>query len=103
MTPRLDFLYRFIIIFLALTIGSRLCHSATLEEKLGACDAALTARNQQISMQDLGVKYRDDELERRAKEISTLRNKENNILSNPFVWAAIGVIAGTYIGSKATR
>lgn len=77
--------------------------SATTEELLSACDAALTAKKDEARICDLGVKLYQNEIERVTKENAQLRESNQAWYKNPFVWAAIGVIAGAYAGARATR
>lgn len=73
------------------------------EKALDACDAALNAKIQEASLCGLGVKLRDDEMARLEKRNAALEERGTAWYSNPFVWAALGVIAGTYIGAGVTR
>jgi hypothetical protein len=77
--------------------------AASDSELAKACDAALNAKIQEANLCDLGVKLRDNEIERVSKENAQLREKESGLFSNPFTWAAIGVILGAYAGARATR
>lgn len=77
--------------------------SATTEEKLQACDAALYAKIKEATLCGLGVDLYKEARVVDQKEIAQLRERGAGLFSNPFVWAAIGVIAGTYIGARATR
>lgn len=77
--------------------------AATTEEKLGACDAALYAKVKEAALCGLGVDLYKEARANDQKEIAELRKSSTGLFSNPFVWAAIGVIAGTYIGARATR
>ena len=74
--------------------------SATTEEKLNACDAALYAKVKEADLCNLGVQLRSNELERISKENTQLRERGTGLFDNPFVWAAVGVIAGAYIGES---
>ena len=78
-------------------------YAATTNELLDACDRALNAKIQEASLCGLGVQLRTDEMARLSKENTQLRERGTGLFDNPFVWAALGVIAGTYIGAKATR
>lgn len=73
------------------------------EQVLSACDAALRAKQRELDLADLGIQYRQDEVSRLQKENAALRDRGTAWYNNSFVWAAIGVIAGTYIGARATR
>lgn len=77
--------------------------SATTEEKLAACDAALYAKIKEVSLCNLGVELRTSEIDRLQTQNADLLKSGTAWYQNPFVWAAIGVIAGTYIGARATR
>ncbi len=78
-------------------------YAATTNEQLDACDKALNAKIQEADLCDLGVKLRDDELERIGKENTQLRERGTGLFDNPFVWGAIGVIFGTWAGARAVR
>lgn len=78
-------------------------YAATTDEVLNACDKALRAKVQEASLCDLGVKLRDAEIERVSKENAQLRERNQAWIYNPFMWAAIGVIAGAYAGARATK
>jgi hypothetical protein len=78
-------------------------YAATPEEVLKACDSALNAKIQEASLCSLGVQLRTNEIERVTKENAQLRESSVGLFSNPMIWAAIGVIAGTWIGARATR
>lgn len=73
--------------------------SATTEEKLNACDAALTAKKDEARICDLGVPLRMNEIERLQKENATLREKGSAWYNNPFVWAVLGLV----VGARAVR
>lgn len=73
------------------------------EVQLAKCDAALNAKIKEASLCEYGVKIRQDEVTRLQTQNAELLSKNGEWYSNPFVWAALGVIAGTYIGSRATR
>lgn len=77
--------------------------SATDSELLSACDKALNAKIQESSLCGLGVQLRTDEISRLSSENAQLRAKGAGFFDNPFIFAAIGVILGTYIGARATR
>lgn len=78
-------------------------YAATTDEVLAACDKALTAKEKEADLCDLGVQLRSNEIDRVTQENAQLRESRTGLFSNPMVWAAIGVIAGTYIGARATR
>lgn len=88
---------------LTLSLPSTNALSATTEEKLSACDAALTAKKDEARICDLGVKLYQNEIERVSKENARLREQGASWWNNPFVFAAIGVIVGAYAGARATR
>jgi hypothetical protein len=67
------------------------------------CDAALNAKIDEAHLCSIGIDYRNKELERMYKENEVLRNKGTGLLDNPAVWAAIGVIAGTFITQRLIR
>lgn len=73
------------------------------EQVLDACDAALKAKQRELDLADLGIKIRDEHRVELQKENARLREESGAWYRNPFVWAAIGVIAGTYVGARATR
>lgn len=73
------------------------------EKVLAACDAALNAKIQEASLCGLGVQLRTNEIERLQTQNAKLLDRGSAWYSNPFVWAALGVIAGTYIGARTTR
>lgn len=73
------------------------------DEVLNACDAALKAKSRELDLADLGVKIRQTEMERLQTQNAKLLERGASWYDNPFIWAAIGVIAGTYIGAKATK
>lgn len=78
-------------------------YAATTDELLNSCDRALNAKIQEASLCGLGVQLRQSELERVTKENATLRERGSAWYSNPFVWAAVGVIFGAYAGARAVR
>jgi hypothetical protein len=75
----------------------------TCPDVLNACDAALKAKQRELDLADLGIKIRDEDRLRLQKENAALRERGSAWYENPVVWAAIGVIAGSYIGARATR
>lgn len=75
----------------------------TCDDVLNSCDSALKAKQRELDLADLGVKIRDEDRERLQKENTQLRDRGQAWYSNPFVFAALGVIAGAYIGARATR
>jgi hypothetical protein len=77
--------------------------TASCDETLNSCDAALKAKQRELDLSDLGIKIRDEDRERLAKENAQLRERGTGLFDNPFVWAALGVIAGTFIGARTTR
>lgn len=77
--------------------------AATTDEVLNACDKALRAKINEAALCDLGVKLRNDEIERVAKENAQLRERNQAWFNNPFLWATIGVLVGAYAGARATR
>lgn len=87
------------MIFLLSTNG----FAATSEEKLAACDQALYAKVREADLCNLGVQLRSNELERVGKENAQLRSRGTEWYSNPFMWAAVGVILGTYAGARAVK
>lgn len=88
---------------LSVLLTSTKSYGATTDEKLSACDAALTARTKEANLCDLGVKFYAEQQVTLQKENARLREQSSAWYLNPFVWAAVGVIAGTYIGARATR
>jgi hypothetical protein len=76
-----------------------LSYSATTEEKLNACDLALTAKIQEASLCNLGVQLRTDEMARLNNENTELRKQGTSLLTNPFLWATIGL----FVGSRVVR
>lgn len=78
--------------------------SAHAQTSLDRCDAALKARTEQVSLCEIGLRMRDDAIERQAKEIDKLREENKpSFWDNEVVWAAAGVILGVYIGSRIVR
>lgn len=88
---------------LIILLMSTTSFAATTNEQLDACDRALNAKIQEASLCGLGVQLRTNEIDRVSKENAALRERGSAWYENPAVWAALGVIAGTYIGSRATR
>jgi hypothetical protein len=86
-----------------MTPRAALAETPACPDVLRACDAALKAKQRELDLADLGIQYRQDEVVRLQKENTQLRERSGAWYSNPFVWSAIGVIAGTYIGARATR
>jgi len=74
-----------------------------IDIQLQKCDAALEAKKEEARICDLGVKIRTDDRVELQKEIAGLRKANSAWYNNPALWAAIGVIAGTYIGARATK
>ena len=87
-----------VFIFTATATGAE-----PVEEQLRRCDLALTAKKEEAHLCDLGVQLRSDEMARLETRNAALEDRGTALFSNPFVWAAIGVIAGTYFGARATR
>jgi hypothetical protein len=56
-----------------------------------------------IELQKLGIQIRQDEMVRLQTENSQIRSQGTSWYSNPFIFAAIGVIVGAYAGARATR
>lgn len=77
--------------------------SATSDEKLAACDAALYAKVKEADLCNLGVQLRTDEMARLGTENARLRESNQAWHRNPAIWAAIGVIFGVYAGARAVR
>jgi hypothetical protein len=77
-----------------------LSYSATTEEKLNACDLALTAKIQEASLCNLGVQLRTDEMARLNNENTELRKQGTSLLTNPVVWLALGVFLGGYAARR---
>ena len=73
------------------------------EQVLSACDQALRAKQRELDLADLGIKLRDENRTELQKENARLREESSAWYKSPAIWAAIGVIAGTYIGARATR
>ena len=73
------------------------------EQVLSACDQALRAKQRELDLADLGIQYRQDEVSRLQKENAQLREQSGAWYNNPVVFAALGVIAGAFIGARATR
>jgi hypothetical protein len=70
---------------------------------LKACDEALKAKQRELDLADLGIKIRDQDRIRLQKENAQLRSQSQAWYNNPVVWAAVGMIVGTYVGARATR
>lgn len=77
--------------------------TVSCDETLNACDAALKAKQRELDLSDLGIKIRDDDRVRLQTENARLLERGQAWYSNPAIWAALGVIAGTYIGARAVR
>lgn len=77
--------------------------AATSDELAKACDLALNAKVQEVQLCNLGVQLRQNELERTTKENAQLRESGTGLFSNPFVWMALGLVTGAFIGARATR
>ena len=75
----------------------------TCDQTLSACDKALKAKQRELDLADLGIKLRDENRQDLLKENAKLREAGSAWYNNPFVWAAIGVIVGTYAGARVTR
>jgi hypothetical protein len=75
----------------------------TCDETLNLCDAALKGKQRELDLSDLGIKIRQDEIERLQKRNAALEDRGTAWYSNPMVWAALGVIVGTWVGARATR
>lgn len=89
-----------LMLIVLLLITSRAVGQTTLDK----CDAALRARGEQVSLCELGLKFREEEIGRLGKEVTELREENRpSFWNNPVVWAAAGVILGTYIGSRVVR
>lgn len=78
-------------------------YAATPEERLAACDRAYEDKKAALSLCDLGVKLRDDEMARLRIENRELLNRGTRWYNNPLVWGALGAIVGVYAGARATR
>jgi hypothetical protein len=76
---------------------------ADCPDVLAKCDAALGAVRRELQICDLQVQVRDEHRDVLIKENTQLRERSGAWYSNPFVFAALGVIAGTFIGARATR
>lgn len=94
---------KLLVITLTLSSMNTRSYAATTDEVLNACDKALHAKIQEAQLCDLGVQLRTNEIDRVTKENTQLRESRTGLFSNPMIWAAIGVIAGTYIGARTTR
>ena len=77
--------------------------AATDKELLNACENALYAKDREATLCDLGVRLREDEMARLNAENVRLREQGTSVWSNPFIWAAVGVIVGAYAGARAVR
>jgi len=77
--------------------------AATNDELLTACDKALYAKVNEVNLCNLGIKYRDEDRLEYKKENAQLRESNQAWYSNPFTFAALGIIAGAFIGARATR
>lgn len=78
-------------------------YSATTEEKLNACDAALNAKIQEASLCGLGVQLRQNELERVTKENAELKSGSSRTALYMGITAVITAIVTAYGVSRATR
>lgn len=92
----------------SLSLSTTLPHTAqaatpTCDEVLNSCDAALKAKQRELDLSTLGIQIRQDEMVRLQKQNTQLLEKGASWYENPAVWAALGVIAGAYIGAKATK
>lgn len=92
-----------VLTLMIFSLPTRNSNAATPEELAKACDLALTAKVQEASLCGLGVQLRQNELDRVTKENTQLREESGAWYKNPVVFAALGVIAGAFIGAKATR
>jgi len=81
----------------------RTARAAGADDVIAACDKALNAKIQEASLCGLGVQLRQAELERVNNENMELRKQGTSLFTNPFVYAAIGVIFGAWAGARATR
>lgn len=88
---------------LTISLLSTSALSATTEEKLTACDAALYAKVKETQLCNLGVELRTSEIERLQKQNADLLDRGTAWYSNSFVWAAVGVIVGAYAGARAVK
>ncbi len=88
---------------LTVSLSPTSASSATNDDKLAACDAALYAKVREADLCNLGVKLRDDELTRVTKENADLRDRGSAWYNSAGLWAAVGVIVGAYAGARATR
>lgn len=68
-----------------------------------AADTALNAKIQEASLCNLGVQLRSDEITRLQTQNAKLLDRNTSVWSNPFVYAAIGVIFGAWAGARAVR
>jgi hypothetical protein len=74
-----------------------------IDVQLDKCDRALSAKIQEAQLCNLGVQLRTDEMARLNNENSELRKQGTSLLTNPFLWATIGVFVGVFAGARATR
>lgn len=78
-------------------------YAATTDELLNACDKALTAKRKEADLCDYGIKLRDDARMLDQKEIADLRAARSAWYNNSFLWLAVGILAGGYLGIKAAK
>lgn len=80
----------------------------TCNQIIQACDAALAAKNDTIEkkdralqLADLAIQHAQDDTVRSYNELNELKESQNNIWHNPFLWVAVGLIGGILVRGLA--
>lgn len=77
--------------------------TASCDETLNACDAALKAKQRELDLSDLGIKIRDDARAMDQKEIAELRASSSRTAIYVAITAVVTAVVTAYGVSRATR
>lgn len=77
--------------------------AASDAEKIAACNQAYEDKKSALSLCELGVQLRTDEMARLSLENTRLREAGQRWYNNPWLWGAVGSILGVYAGSRAVQ
>lgn len=66
----------------------------TCDQVLSLCDKALDAKDKELKLCNLGLVQTLDAKEALRLELEEVKDKQNSIFRNPFLYLGIGLIAG---------
>jgi len=92
-----------IITVCVLSMISQSSLATDCDKVLGACDAALKARKEEVRLCDLALQQSKGNSTALNQRVDELNGKLESPIRNPFIMTTVGVVIGIIVGGIALR